>query len=104
MSEEEEIMAWLQYLEEEGILEWVGMQEDGERTFIFRFDIMKDKLPELYEAMMDELDQELLYLYQMGLVDIDYDENLNANFKINEAGREYLKNNGIPIPEEFGDE
>lgn len=102
--EDDEVMAWLAFLEEEGILEWVGMQEDGERTFVFRFDIMRIKLPELFEAMMQEMDQELMNLYSMGFVDIEYDENLNAGFKISDAGRQYLRDAGIPIPEEFGDD
>lgn len=104
MSEEEEIAAWLQYMENEGVLEWVGMNEDGERTFIFRFDIMSVKMPELYEAMMEELNQELMTLYKMGLVEIEYDENLNAGFRITKEGREYLSDLGIPVPEEFDDE
>ena len=101
--EEEEIQAFLQYLEEEGVLEWVGMNQEGERTFIFRFDIMSVIMPELYLAMMEELNEELLSLYKLGLVEIRYDESLNAEFKITSEGRDYLNNLGIPIPGEFDD-
>lgn len=99
--DDEEVIAWLQFLEDEGILEWVGMNEDGDRTFVFRFDIMSVKLPELYEVMMEDINQELLHLYELGMVEIEYDENLNVGFKITKEGREYLNNLGVPIPEEF---
>jgi hypothetical protein len=104
MFSEEELDAFLNYLEDEGILEWVGMTDNNERTFIFRFDIMKIKMPELYNAMMQELDDELLNLYRLGYVDIEYDENLNAGFRINEKGKQYLNSMGINKYEEFNDE
>ena len=98
---DDEALEFFQYLENEGILEWVGMDTSGERTFVFNFDIMRMKMPQLYEAMVQELDSELMHLYELGFIDIEYDENLNAGFKINQAGKEYLQNLGIPIPEEF---
>lgn len=100
MNDEDEVMEFLRHLENEGILEWVGM--DGqERTFIFRFDIMQVKMPELYLHLVQELDDELMNLYRLGLIDLEYDENLNAGFRINENGRKYLEDCGIPIPEEW---
>lgn len=102
--EDEELFEFFTYLEDQGVLEWVGMNEIGERTFVFNFDRMHDIMPQLYYAMIDELNQELLHLYELGLVEIEYNENLEAHFKITDAGKQYLLENGIPIPEEFDDE
>lgn len=98
---DEEIYEFLNYMEEEGILEWVGMTSEGERTFVFNFDKMFEIMPDLYYVMIEELNQELLHLYKLGLVNIEYNENLEARFKISEDGKQYLIDNGIPIPEEF---
>jgi hypothetical protein len=99
--ERDEIEEFMNYLEEEKVLEWVGMSDDGERTFVFNFSIMAEVFPELYIAMMEELNKELLELYSMGFVSIEYDQNLVANFKITEEGKKYLEENGVVLPEEF---
>ena len=101
MENYDELEEFMNYLEEDGVLEWVGMDESGERTFIFNFEKLYDVFPELYEAMIQELDKELMHLYQLGFVEIEYDQNLNARFKITDDGRQYLMDNGIPIPEEW---
>lgn len=98
---DEEIYEFLNYMEGEGVLEWVGMTSEGERTFVFNLDKMFEIMPDLYYVMIEELNQELLHLYQLGLVSIEYNENLEARFKISEDGKQYLIDNGIPIPEEF---
>lgn len=94
----------MNYLEDEGVLEWVGMSDDGERTFVFNFEKMYFVFPELYHAMMEELNKELLNLYDLGLVTIEYDTNLQAKFRITDAGKKYLEENGVPIPEDWEDE
>ena len=101
MDNDDEIAAYLQYLEDEGILEWVGMDTSGERTFVFRFDIMMIKMPELFDALMSELNDELMNLYRMGLVEVEYDEKLNARFSITEDGKKYLELLGMPMPEDW---
>jgi hypothetical protein len=35
----------------------------------------------------DELEQALMRLYELGLVSIEYDENLEARFKVTDVGR-----------------
>jgi hypothetical protein len=47
------------------------------------------------------LNEELLVLYKLGFVEVEYDENLNPGFKITQDGKQYLIENGIPIPEEW---
>jgi len=92
------------YLEDQGILEWVGMDDSGERTFVFNFAKMFQFMPELYYAIMQDIDESLMHLYQQGFVEIEYDEHLVPSFKISDAGKKYLEENGIPIPEDLDDE
>lgn len=98
---DEEIEHFMNYLEEEKVLEWVGMNEDGERTFVFNFDRMQHIFPELYDAMMEEMNAELMNLYGLGFITIEYDTNLVPSFKITEEGKNYLMENGIIIPEDL---
>lgn len=98
---DEDIEHFMNYLEEEKVLEWVGMNEDGERTFVFNFDRMQYIFPELYDAMMEEMNAELMNLYALGFVTIEYDTNLVPKFKITEEGKNYLIENGIILPEEL---
>jgi hypothetical protein len=97
----DEIEEFMNYLEDEGVLQWVGMSLDGERTFSFDFDKMGEIFPELYDAMMEELNNELLHLYELGMVTIEYDIDLTPKFRITDEGKSYLEGNGIPIPEDL---
>jgi hypothetical protein len=97
----DEIEEFMNHLEESGVLEWVGMTTDGERTFVFNFEKMYHVFPELYHAMMEELNNELLNLYELGMVTIEYDVNLSPSFKITEEGKKYLEENGVVLPEEL---
>jgi hypothetical protein len=65
--------------------------DDGDIVYKFNMDILKEVRPELYEVFMEELDADLLHLYELGLVDIDYNENLEATFRISEKGRQYME-------------
>lgn len=38
-----------------------------------------------------ELEEALMHLYQLGLVDIDYDENLEARFSLSEKGTKVIE-------------
>jgi len=104
VEENDEVELFMAYLEDEGVLEWVGMNTDGERTFVFNFEKMYDIFPELYDAIVDELNNELLHLYELGMVTIEYSTDLTPRFRITEQGRKYLEENGIPMPEDLEDE
>ena len=99
----DEIEQFMNYLEDQGVLEWVGMSTDGDRSFVFNFEKMEEIFQELYYAMVNELNQELVHLYELGFVIIEYDQNLTPSFKITEDGRKHLNDNGIIIPEELED-
>jgi hypothetical protein len=65
---------------------------------IYKFDlkVLQEVRPDMYEVMIDELDKDLIELYRKGLIDIDYDDNLQATFQINEAGKHYMKTGELP--------
>jgi hypothetical protein len=79
-------------LEDQGAIVWDGVAENGEAVFRFNLDRLKDVMPELYAEIMSEIDEDLMFLYDKGLVEIEYDENLNAQFRLSEEGREWAEN------------
>lgn len=84
----------LDYYLEIGAIEVAGIEDDGE--FIFAItDKAKDIAPELWEAHQDHVDNSLLELYEMGLVNVTYDENLNPIFELTEEGKIVSKQFGL---------
>jgi hypothetical protein len=83
----EKMIGWL---ESKGAVEWVGVDENGEATFSFDLDVLKEVYPPLYEDVMKDIDQDLMNLYELGLIEIEYDENLNANFRLSEEGKKAI--------------
>jgi hypothetical protein len=79
------------WLEEQGALSWVGLGEDGEPLFKFNLDVLKTVFPELHDEITEEIDRDLMVLYEQGLVEVEYDEDLNARFRVSEKGGEILK-------------
>jgi predicted transcriptional regulator len=41
----------------------------------------------------EELDEDLRHLYHLGLITVEYDENLEARFSITEEGKKVLQQN-----------
>jgi len=58
-------------------------------------DMLKEVLPDLYDTIMEDLDNTMLELYEKGLAEVEYDEQLNAHFKISEEGKQVLKSLGF---------
>ena len=83
----------ISFLEEQGAVIWDGMDDNGEAIFRFDLEKLKTVMPPLYNEIMAELDEDLMTLYKEGLVDIEYDENLNALFKISEKGQKIFEDN-----------
>lgn len=83
------------YLIQVGAAVWDGMDDEGERIFKFNMPLLKEILPELYEDIMEDVDKVMLDLFQKGLAEVDYDENLNAHFKLSEEGHEELARRGF---------
>jgi hypothetical protein len=86
-------------LENIGAFEWVGMDETGDRVLAPNMELLKEVAPELYNMIAGDITESLHSLYEQGLVEIEYDEELIPTFKISEAGREVMKQQGFEIGE-----
>lgn len=90
MDEDEKLAYYL----EVGAIELQGIDESGE--FIFSInESAKELAPELWEAHSDYVNDTLLELYEKGLVNVSYDENLEAIIEITPEGMEIIKASGL---------
>jgi len=89
----------LEHYIEIGAIEVEGVDEDGELIFSIT-EIAKDVAPELWQAHSEYVDRSLIKLYEEGLINIEYDENLEATITVNENGMEAVKKMGI-IPMDY---
>jgi hypothetical protein len=83
--------AFVDYLIEIGILEEEGFDEDGEVTYVYNFEKMKDLMPELYDEIMNGLNENLMILFEQDLIKVEYDEELRAHISPTDEGMEYFK-------------
>jgi hypothetical protein len=90
MEFEEELNEFMNHLIESGAMILHGMTENGEVTYKFDFDVLRQVSPEFYDLMMEDINESVLELYKDGYVDMEYDEELKAKFKVNEKGEEFL--------------
>jgi hypothetical protein len=86
--------AFVDYLIEIGILEEDGFDEDGEVTYVYNFPLMKSLMPEMYDEIMQGVNDGLMNLFEHGYVKVDYDEDLTAHFSATEEGMKYFKDMG----------
>ena len=71
-----------------------GVDDNGE--FIFTIDpIAQEIAPELWEAHTSFVDATLIDLFEKGLLDVEYDENLEAIMHFTKEGFEIAKEKGI---------
>lgn len=87
----------MEYLISEGAAFFDGVDEDGEAIYGFDMDILEEVSPELYQVLIDDVDKELLILFEKGLLEVSYDEELNATFEISEEGKKTLLEAGFAI-------
>ena len=90
---EDETDDFVERMIEAGILVEDGFDEDGELTYTYNFELMKVLLPEMYEIMAG-INDNLMSLYQMGYVKIEYNEDLKAVFSATEEGFTFFKDQG----------
>jgi hypothetical protein len=93
----EEHRETMQHLIEEGAAILDGIDEDGEPVYKFDMNVLEEIMPELHQAMIDDMDKVLIDLYQKGLIEISYDENLNAQMYVSSEGRQALENAGFDM-------
>lgn len=84
-------------LEDQGVFEWVGMDESGDRILKPNMEKMLEVAPDMYMMMLGEVSEMLRHLYELGLVEVEYNEDLEPGFRISNEGRAYLRENGIEI-------
>lgn len=91
---EEEESELLEHYIEIGAVEIEGVDENGEIIFAIS-EKAKEVAPELWESHVRHIDESLIMLYEMDLIDIEYDENLNATIHIKEEGKKVAKDLGL---------
>jgi hypothetical protein len=84
---DEEHIELMEYLVSEGAAILDSLDEDGEPIYKFDMEILEEVMPELHQAMQNDMDQILIDLYQKGLVEVSYDENLNAQISVTPEGK-----------------
>lgn len=94
MNEEEENDHKLAYYLEIGAVSLEGMDESGEMIYSIS-ENAKDLAPELWQSHLDYVDKSILELYELGLVEIEYDENLQATIHMSPEGKKIAKEKGL---------
>lgn len=94
---EDDSEEFIAMLENEGVLGWVGMAADGDRLMSFDMEKLKDIHPELHEVIMEDINSSVIDLYDKGLVEVEYDEDLKATFTISDEGKEVLESLGFDL-------
>ena len=94
---DEEHREIMEYLISEGAAILDGIDEDGEPIYRFDMDVLEEVMPELHAAMQEDMDQVLVDLFQKGLIEVSYDENLNALMSISEQAKIALTEAGFDL-------
>jgi len=100
----EEHKELMDYLISEGAAIIEGIDEYGEPVYRFDMEILEEVMPELHQVLVDDMDNILLDLYQKDLLEVSYDEELNAHMTVSEEGKRILEENGFDMgnSEDFG--
>ena len=85
----------IEFLVSQGAAEWSGVDEFGERMYRFNMEVLKEIMPQLYESILEDVDSVMLGLYEKGLVELEYNEDLQATFKISQEGKKILEAYGF---------
>ena len=94
----------MEYLLSEGAAFLDGFDDDGEVMYGFDMEVLEEIMPELHQALQNDIDQELLDLFEKGLLEVSYDEELNATFEISEEGKKVLSEAGFEFDDSEEDE
>ena len=99
--EEEDALEKMQYYIDIGAIRLAGYNDDGEAIFELKEDITKELAPELWDAHMEYVDTNLAELLEEGLMNVEYDENLEATMHFTKEGYSIAKEKGIIPLEEY---
>jgi hypothetical protein len=84
----------LSYYLEIGAVSLEGMDENGEMIFSIS-ETAKEIAPELWQSHIEYVDKSLMELYEAGLVEVEYDENLEATLHLSPEGQRVAKEKGL---------
>ena len=77
-----------------GAIELSGMDEDGE--FVFNItDKAKKLAPELWHAHEEHVNESLVQLYNKGLINVTYNDDLEAIIEMSDEGKKVAKEMGL---------
>jgi DNA-binding PadR family transcriptional regulator len=94
MTEDEANDARLAYYLEIGAVSFEGVDESGEIIYSIT-DLAKELAPELWQSHTNYVDKSLMELYEQGLVEVEYNENLEATLHITPEGQKVAKEKGL---------
>lgn len=94
MTEDEANDARLAYYLEIGAVSFEGVDENGEIIYAIS-DSAKELAPELWQSHIDYVDKSLIELYEQGLVEIEYNENLEATIHLTPEGQKVAREKGL---------
>jgi hypothetical protein len=94
MTEDEANDARLAYYLEIGAVSFEGVDESGEIIYSIS-DSAKELAPELWQSHIDYVDKSLIELYEQGLVEIEYNEKLEATIHLTPEGQKVAREKGL---------
>ena len=94
MTEDEANDARLAYYLEIGAVSFEGVDENGEIIYSIS-DSAKVLAPELWQSHIDYVDKSLIELYEQGMVEIEYNEDLEATIHLTPEGHRVAKEKGL---------
>lgn len=84
----------LEYYLSIGAVSLEGMDENGEMIYSISEDA-ETLAPELFRSHTEYVDRSLMELYEQGLVEVEYDENLEAILHISPEGQKLAREKGL---------
>lgn len=82
-----------------GAISIEGIDPNGE-LILSVTDKAKELAPDLWQAHIEYVDKQLINLYEKGLIEVEYNENLEATFKLSPTAVEDIKDKGIWLVDE----
>jgi hypothetical protein len=78
-----------------GVVNLEGIDESGEMIYSIDQELAKELAPELWQSHVNYVDESLIELFEAGLIDIEYDEDLQATIHISPEGQKIAKEKGL---------
>lgn len=79
-----------------------GIDVSGNFIYVIT-DKAKELAPDLWEMHHDMIDDALVGLFEQGLIEVEYDEDLNANMRISDEARQVMYELGYVDMENLDD-